>query len=490
MLEMKKKRKTLNDVVPEWLTGDGVMATLTKNYTVPWRNDYDGEELLLDISYQGGHSGTKYTAPLLDNFIDKNTEQVSNADLIKVTGAVWATYKRKWEKLWQLYMEEYDPLHNYDVHEEVTEGIQSTGTKTGTVQVADNQTLNTSDATTRTGTVRDDNTDTFNKTDTTTKNLTTTTDDATTYGKIDTKQDTGTVQSTETETRDMVDTTVNRPGTSERKSDTMTSTETRNLTKTDSGTVSTGNTGTQTTSNTGTRNVQDTKNLQTQTVTDNDTTGADNLFGFNSTNAVPSATDSGTSDTTETKTETGTDTVVTTDNLQSQRTDALNELRTDDLTHTDAGTIEGGESHMIITSHEGMDTATISYGGTLSRSGTKTNNLTTTDTLSGTDSRDVTVEETGTSALAQTGTVQSTGTVTNNLSDTTLHTGTIADTKTTTNNLTDEDTADRDMTSHKYGNIGVASIQRMFKEEVENWKWTFMMEVFADVDSLLVLAVH
>ena len=63
-------------------------------------------------------------------------------------------------------------------------------------------------------------------------------------------------------------------------------------------------------------------------------------------------------------------------------------------------------------------------------------------------------------------------------------------TKTTTNNLTDEDTADRDMTSHKYGNIGVASIQRMFKEEVENWKWTFMMEVFADVDSLLVLAVH
>ena len=207
MLEMKRKKKTLNDVVPDWLTGDGVMGTLTKNYTVPWKADYAGEEMLLDISYQGGHSGTKWTAPLLDNFIDETTEKISNADLVKITGAVWATYKRKWEKLWMLYTEEYDPLHNYDMTEEETEGIQSTGKKTGTVEVSGNQTLDTADTTTKTGTVQNNDTDTFNKTDTTTKNLTTTVNDETTYGKVDTKQNTGTVQDSKTDTYDRTDTT-------------------------------------------------------------------------------------------------------------------------------------------------------------------------------------------------------------------------------------------------------------------------------------------
>lgn len=450
MLELKeRKRRTLNEVVPDWLTGYGVMSTLTNNYTVPWKQDYQGEEISLDIAYQGGHSGTKLITPFVTNFVDKNTEKVSNADLLRITGAVWATYKRKWEKLWQLYIEEYDPLHNYDLYEEVEEGIQATGDKTGTIQVSDNQSINTSDTTTKTGTVQSTEQDTLN------------TQDA--------KLTTGTVDTHEVETKGTTETKVERPEVITYVNQTNTEDEERNLTQEDTGTQTTANSGTQTTQGSGTKDTTETRNLSTTTTTDNDTTGANNIFGFNSSSAVPSDTNSGTSDTTETKLETGTLDTDVTDSSSSTRTDNLNQLRTDALTHTDFGRIEKSKSESIITRPEGMNTATTSWGGSITTDTDVTNDLNETTT--------------------HTGTVQSTGQVTNNLTDTTLKTGTVTDTKTTTNNLHDTDTADREMTSHKYGNIGVASIQRMFKEEVENWKWTFMMEVFSDIDSLLVLAV-
>lgn len=154
MLEVKKKRKTLNDVVPGWLSGNGILSNLTTNYDVPWKSEYQGQEIALDIAYQGGHSGKKFIAPLLEYFVSDEQETITTENLDKITSAIWATYRRKWDKLWFLYMEEYDPLHNYDVTEEVEEGIDSLSRKIGSVHKLETQTFNKTDTTRKTGTVQ------------------------------------------------------------------------------------------------------------------------------------------------------------------------------------------------------------------------------------------------------------------------------------------------------------------------------------------------
>lgn len=252
-LETKKKRLILNDVIPNWLISDGIMGELTKNFNVPWKSEYTGTESQLDIAYHS-RSGRKYIAPIVEYFVDENEIVLTQGEINKIAGAIYGTYKRKWEKLWELYMTQYRPLDNYDITEEVTEGIEATGTKDGK----------------------------------------TTTSDTTTY------------------------------------------------------------------------------NNTLTTTTDEDVSNQNQLYGFDS--AAPS--------------------------------DADRSTTTDDIT--------------------------------------------------------VTAQRTGTDSNAGT-----------------------ADTE-----QSSKDTADRTLNSHKYGNIGVSSIQRMFREEIENWKWNFMIEVFTDVDSMTTLSVY
>ena len=55
-LERKKKRKILNNLIPDWITGNGIMSYLTLNYPVPWASVYSGESIALDMAYQGARS--------------------------------------------------------------------------------------------------------------------------------------------------------------------------------------------------------------------------------------------------------------------------------------------------------------------------------------------------------------------------------------------------------------------------------------------------
>ena len=396
MLETKKPRKSLNDVIPNWLLGQGIMSALTNNYDVPWKSTYAGAELSLDIAYQGSHSGHKTIAPFIEYFLDPNDDDdvLTADDVDKLAMAIWATYNRKWKKLWDLYMADYNPLHNYDMQTDTTEGIQSTGTKGGTVEVAGTETLNNTDTTTRTGTVGESGSEALTGTDTkantgtqgNTKTLNTQkdVDESVTYGKTETAEKTG----DETHTG------------------------------------------------------KDTEN--DHYVTNDVSSGSENnqLWGFNSAAAVNSDASQTTSQGDRVHDET---------KIQSSRT--VIDYAIDNVTR-----------------------------------------------LSGTDTTDRVEKETGTVTDQRTDNLQeqvthnttntTQSTVTNNLTDTTQHTGTIGNSTTTTNNLTDSDEAERTLDEHKYGNIGIASIQRMFKEEVENWKWNYMNDVFADLDAMLVLAVH
>lgn len=396
MLETKKPRKSLNDVIPNWLLGQGIMSALTTNYDVPWKSTYSGSELALDIAYQGSHSGHKTIAPFVEYFLDSDDpdDVLDASDVDKLAMAIWATYRRKWAKLWELYMKDYDPLHNYDMQTDTTEGIQSTGLKGGTVQVSGTETLNNTDTTTRTGTVGESGTEALTGTDTSVK--------------------TGTQTNTKTLDTEKESSESIAYGSSE--TDGKLGTETH----TDSGT--------------------ETSSKQTS---DNGTNQTDDyLYGFNSTTKVGS--DSSEGEHSNLKVESGT----VTQSSKKVIDYALNNLK--------------------------------------SKSGTDTTTGTETETGTVTDQRQDNLQDQVTHNT--TNTTQST--VTNNLTDTTQHTGTIGNSTTTTNNLTDSDEAERVLDEHKYGNIGIASIQRMFKEEVENWKWNYMNDVFADLDAMLVLAVH
>lgn len=481
--------RTLNEAIPNWITGDGVMSVLTNNFDVPWKAVYPNP-IELDIAYQGGHSGNKIVAPLPKHFIDKSTGEISPVDVKNIMGAVFATYNRKWDKLWELYMADYDPLTNYDVYEDVTEDIQSTEQKGGTVQNTSTETIDTSDTMLKTGTVEnvdyDDGTerDTLKKTGTSTKETTET------RNTSDSMSKTGTVNTLNEEELDTKDDTTFTPGVTKTVTEIgLVSTE-HSITKTDTGSQSTVNTGTQTNANNGTKSEVDTLNLTTNKTVDTDTSNSDNIFGFNSSTASPSTSGTETVGTTEVTTETGTKSRDTTDNSSATRTDNLTATRNDNLTHNDSGTNVVDTNMGTTTTVQGHDRTTVLHTGTVTNNNTVTNNLSEILQKTGT----VTTNETTTNDLNDEHTILTThqisGKVTNNLSDVTTKTGTITDTQTTTNNLTNEDTAGRVMNGHKYGNIGVSSIQRMFKEEIENWKWTFMYEVFSDIDTMLVLAVN
>ena len=140
--------------------------------------------------------------------------------------------------------------------------------------------------------------------------------------------------------------------------------------------------------------------------------------------------------------------------------------------------------------------------GTVTDTGTDATeyNVSSATTFGGRDEENVVDRDSGTDQSTRTDNLLSTkaqssittvdSVMQNNLTDETSHTGTINKSTETTNDLEETDNADRTLHEEKHGNIGVSSIQRMFKEEIENWKWTYMNTVFADIDAFLVLAVY
>lgn len=472
MLELKPKRRNLNSVIPNWLSGQGIMSTLTNNYDVPWKQEYSSYPLALDIAYQGSHSGQKLIAPFVEYFLDPDDRDatISNEDLNKMCMAVWVTYHRKWEKLWELYMKQYDPFYNYDMQTDLTEGIQSTGTKTGTVGVTGTETLNNTDTTTKTGTISENETENVSGKDTTKDTGTQT--NTKTFDNTDTTHKTGTVNENETENVSGNDKTTNSGYTS--------NTKTLNTQKETEEGVTYGKTDTQSKTGDETHIGKDTENDHYITNDVSSRTENNQLWGFNSTTAINS-------DATQSANEG--DRVHDETKIQSSRkiieygidnVSRLGGTDTTDRLEAETGTVTDRFDDNLI-SNKAQSSITTTQSAI-------TNNLT--DETEHTGSIEDKREDDTQSVKIQSSITTIQSSITNNLTDETSHTGTISNTSTTTNDLTDEDEASRTLDEHKYGNIGIASIQRMFKEEVENWAWIFMNDVFADLDAMLVLAVH
>ena len=112
----------LRDTFPDWVSGSGIFTAIQN---LPWSNTVDGTTL--DIEYFGNHSGYKFCAPLIYNFLD-DTGKITEAGRTAIGKIIAARYLKPWTRLWNLLSSEYDPLDNYHVEE----AIDMKGTLTGT----------------------------------------------------------------------------------------------------------------------------------------------------------------------------------------------------------------------------------------------------------------------------------------------------------------------------------------------------------------------
>lgn len=323
------KNLTLNDVYDDWLTGGGVISSLT---TAPWHSSVS--DTGLDLAYHGTHSGGKFVAALLYNFLDDDGH-ITVSGYSSIATMLMAKYGAKWTHLWQLYVTQYNPLYAYNMSE--TEVSEDTGTETteidGEVRRARNQTLTESGS--------------HDSTATRTPNL-----------------------SESTSTRDVTDATVETtrtPNLSE-------ATSSRDVTDATVETVRTPNLSEVTVLD---EDIQLTGDETDETTyghivtTDDDQTKAATLsvFGFNSSTAVPKESTSGTDTDDSTVTHSGKDTTTkeTDSGTERDSTTTKTTTGTDTTTEDTDSTVTGTNTKLTT----GTDTVTEETDSTVTGSNTK-----------------------------------------------------------------------------------------------------------------------
>ncbi len=134
--------KTMNDVYPNGYLSDGIFLDL-QSYNVPWRDENINASL--DVIYYS-KSGDKYIGNIIKRSLVDDVLTHPKRDMI--AESIFTLFQTKWEKLYKVLFEEYNPIENYRMTETETSNhtIESSGTNTGTVTNAE------------TGTVRTDNT--------------------------------------------------------------------------------------------------------------------------------------------------------------------------------------------------------------------------------------------------------------------------------------------------------------------------------------------
>ena len=135
------------------LMGDGIISDISQ-FSVPW-NDIDYIPSL-DVGYYW-HSAQKLVSPLvLDICNHSDLSELTNEDRTKIAGTIFNMFNRKWSKLWNVFLSEYNPLHNYTMEETETidRDVSRSGSDGGTVNTSNTGTI--ADATTNGGTIKTD----------------------------------------------------------------------------------------------------------------------------------------------------------------------------------------------------------------------------------------------------------------------------------------------------------------------------------------------
>ena len=183
------KIQRLNEVIGT----NEIFKTIMTNYTLPWSEDEDITDTLLDFEYINNYSGRKIISPAVSNSLGTDGK-ITSAGFEKLCDVCYMMFNKKWTRNWTILNMEYNPIENYAMTEhsvltrdnnETHSGKDST-TQTGSAANAHTGTISDSstssdtsqvsafnsssfqDSAKDTGTAG--NTRTFNNTDTTTFN--------------------------------------------------------------------------------------------------------------------------------------------------------------------------------------------------------------------------------------------------------------------------------------------------------------------------------
>ena len=88
--------------------------------------------------------GLRYCAPVVHVVHeDEDVSQLTDSELTVLASLILDMYKHKWDRLAELIVLRYDPIHNYSdtYHEELEEGITGESTRTPDISVANNETV-------------------------------------------------------------------------------------------------------------------------------------------------------------------------------------------------------------------------------------------------------------------------------------------------------------------------------------------------------------
>ena len=108
-------RQKILDVFPNGLTGSGIFSAL-QGYAVPWQVEDIATEL--DLEYHGNISGEKYISPLVNKV--KAGLTLTTEEINKLAGVIYTMNHVNWEREWNTLFEDYDPITNYSMIEQMT----------------------------------------------------------------------------------------------------------------------------------------------------------------------------------------------------------------------------------------------------------------------------------------------------------------------------------------------------------------------------------
>lgn len=108
----------LNDVFTNWKSG--AFFQKIEDAGVPWK-DYAGAptSVILDNEYFGNRSGRKNISPLVSAYLS-NVGELDDSAQSLLASIIAYKFRENWKRLWNAYIAEYNPIHNYDMTETVT----------------------------------------------------------------------------------------------------------------------------------------------------------------------------------------------------------------------------------------------------------------------------------------------------------------------------------------------------------------------------------